>query len=94
MMTKRPMLTPEQRKTKVQLRPCVEEFAMSMEKTLRRNDWKGGWNYMSGDELFSRLSEEVEELRLALVHHRSRRTIVREAADVANFAMMIADQCG
>lgn len=84
-------------------RPEVRAFADLMEAQLRANDHKPGWkrdhpNY----DLMPRLREEADELAGAIFAWvRARRgggsladAIGREAADVANFAMMIADVCG
>jgi hypothetical protein len=87
------------------LRPQVVAFAHLMESKLRENDHKGGWEHCDLDWLLKRLKEEAEEIAgpLPLVHDLSRsrverkelaRAIGREAADVANFAMMIADNVG
>ena len=87
----------------------VREFARHMEAKLRENDHKGGWNDCERGWLLRRLGQEVGELRRALRANEqrlqraawtdigrdaSRRRIAREAADVANFAMMIADASG
>jgi hypothetical protein len=77
--------------TGIQLRPEVQWFAQQMELTLRANDHKGGWNEMSPRELATRLNEEVYELELAYYAGRNAERVIREASDVANFAMMIAD---
>ncbi len=76
-----------------QLRPAVAWFAWLMEEALRRNDYKGNWQdcEVTG-YLWERLTEEKRELKRALADSDSTR-IEREAADVANIAMMIADQC-
>ena len=89
-------------------RPEVRAFAHLMEAQLRANDWKGGWKNEDASDLFPRISEEADELWQAMVRHNKRLSwgdawvmetdtaerIGREAADVANFAMMIADVCG
>lgn len=89
-------------------RPKVVAFANLMEAKLRENDWKGGWEGCADLDLFERLGEESAELLSALHRHAKRLSwgdgwvmetdteerIGREAADVANFAMMIADVCG
>ena len=88
------------------LRPKVQTFAECMEQKLRENDYKGGWNHMRPSDLYRRLREELGELwreikvlEGMLPHNANdlaldqQRKIVREAADVANFAMMIADVC-
>jgi hypothetical protein len=79
------------------LRPCVQKFAELMEIKLRENDHKGGWSTVPDKRLFELLLEECSELATELdqAHWKSsspaRLHVMREAADVANFAMMIAD---
>jgi hypothetical protein len=82
------------------LRPEVIAFAHAMEAKLRENDHKGGWRGCSPDALFDRMRDEGSELLGKLVRMEQlpsnaevRREVAREAADVANFAMMIADVC-
>ncbi len=74
-----------------QLRPEVRAFAGLMEAKLRENDHKPGWKHDDPYALFRRLCEEVGELRAAL---KKPFAVAGETADVANFAMMIADVCG
>lgn len=78
------------------LRPEVRAFAEVMEAQLRRNDHKPGWKHDEPDALLKRLREETEELQEVCDEQTSDSgpEILREAADVANFAMMIADVCG
>lgn len=75
-------------------RESVMWFAEQMELKLRENDHKGGWEDASVDYLSVRLLEEVAELCMA-IHRRgmikNNPGIKKEAADVANFAMMIAE---
>jgi hypothetical protein len=77
------------------LRPEVEWFARKMEDKLRENDFKGGWKNDGVIELWERLDEEASELKSVLssgaVREYRTKHGIREAADVANFAMMIAD---
>lgn len=90
-------------------RPEVRAFADLMEAQLRANDHKPGWKRDHWIDLFYRLREETLELYDALrdadtydTSDRGARltreqvfvSAGREAADVANFAMMIADVCG
>lgn len=81
-------------------RPEVVAFANLMEAQLRANDHKGGWRNDRAADLHSRLLEEAEELfdalnwRSAFLGAADPERIGSEAADVANFAMMIADVCG
>jgi len=87
------------------LRPEVERFAWAMEMKLRKNDHKGGWRDCDFDYLETRIREELAELGMELMryqialHSADEVTLAQqlaekvqlEAADVANFAMMIAD---
>ena len=82
----------------LKLRPCVAWFAQHMERKLRKHDRERGprgWQEDGASHLYDRLQDEASELEGAI-----RRTgeggkdadrIIGEAADVANFAMMIAD---
>lgn len=81
-------------------RPEVRAFANLMERQLRANDHKPGWKGDHWVDLFNRIEQERLELGVECsVNSRGLRTgtpetIGREAADVANFAMMVADVCG
>ena len=82
-------------------RPAVLAFADAMEHKLRANDHKGGWSECEVEYLLERLRAETKELTAAARDHRFRtlkpaeaEAVLHEAADVANFAMMIADICG
>lgn len=86
-------------------RPAVREFADRMEAKLRANDHKPDWRQQRFSYLLARLGQEVAELEEALravaEASAANRTLAEtfglceavadEAADVANFAMMIAD---
>lgn len=74
------------------MRDQVKWFAEQMEAKLQENDHKGGWENCSVEYLLNRLNEEAQELFYATETPNSMETIIREAADVANFAMMIADK--
>ena len=71
------------------MRNEVIEHAQLMEERLKENDHKGGWLTCSFEYLIRRLREEVNELDTALYEEGDP---IMEAADVANFAMMIADK--
>lgn len=79
-------------------------FAKEMEAKLRENDHKGkdGWKQWRIDALFPRIGHERDELLLALhplkldtmnetLTREDACEVIRECADIANFAMMIAD---
>lgn len=77
------------------LRHEVQVFAAAMERKLRENDYKGGWRHMAPKWLLKRLRQEVKELERRLAEKTAKpKEIASEAADVANFAMMIADTAG
>ncbi|MGE5572976.1 MAG: hypothetical protein ACM3ZU_08170 [Bacteroidota bacterium] len=73
------------------LRPALSEFAVYMEHKLRRNDHKPDWRTCSLAYLRGRLNQELAELDEAVQSGDPYR-IYDECADVANFAMMIADR--
>lgn len=83
-----------------QLEHYVEEdvtaFSAKMKAVLLANASKGLWHKLSVDWLYLKLLEEVSELEDALVRRISKGNvtvdeIVEEAVDIANVAMMIAD---
>lgn len=80
------------------LRPEVATFARAMERQLRANDHKPGWKADDSFSLYERMVQESRELLLALAAHKNRGgmegEIMSEAADIGNFAMMVADVTG
>ena len=81
--------------------PWVLAFARRMEAKLEQNRHKGdreGWQKDSANALLRRLSDELDELKAAvarpLINSERQIAIADEAANVANFAMMIADVAG
>lgn len=72
---------------------CVVEFGRAMEAKLAKNRRKGdraGWLKLAPPELLRLLRGEVEELAMAL-ESGTADDVESECADVANFAMMVAD---
>ena len=69
----------------------VIKFASIMQDKLDENDHKDHWSGRTMQYLFTRLSQEMKELSRANKKKLSPDEVDREAADVANFAMMIAD---
>lgn len=81
--------------SEVTLREPLRAFAEQCEVQLRANDHKGGWENEASDWLLGRLKEEVDELEeIMSLRLATPAAIAREAADVGNFAMMIADNAG
>ena len=70
--------------------PSLAWFTNAMQTELDNNRHKGGWGSMSQKWLLRRLRQETKELERAIAEGKN---VVEEAADVANFAMMIADNC-
>lgn len=71
-------------------------FRERMAEKLEENRYKKPWSEKEIDYLFRRMLDEVEELRHALRDTQANRyatkeSIIPECADVANFAMMIAN---
>ena len=77
------------------LRDELAWFANKMESVLRCNDHKRHWTGMSTAQLLTRLRQELRELERETKRDGTLDggtwKIIKEAADVANFAMMIAD---
>lgn len=78
-------------------------FMLKMNAMLWRNRHKSGWHKCTATALLNRIKEETVELETelknyyyisegfsTLVSPETNKTIINEAADVANFAMMVA----
>lgn len=76
--------------TLVPIRDSLHNFVRDMELKLTRNDHKAHWSTVSNAYLFMRLLEELAELARAMVDGDPV-LIHDECVDVANMAMMIAD---
>lgn len=78
---------------RVTLRPEVRKFAERMELKLRKHDTDRGvtgWQSESTEYLMNQILEEYHELIVA-IGSGNLYSVCDEAADVANFAMMVAD---
>ncbi len=73
------------------MRKSVKNFTEAMERKLKKNDWKGGWDTCDETRLLTLLSLEFVELKKAVLGLKSKAEIQEECVDVANFAMMIFD---
>ena len=77
--------------------PLVLAFAHEMERKLAQNRHKGdrsGWLHVSPESLIERIGDEFGELCEAVDRRDPSQHVYDEAADVANFAMMVADSYG
>lgn len=80
---------------KIELREEVRKFAEGMEQKLRANDHKPGWQNDNIDDLMDRISEELMELKIALLQIKDNNysDAIKETYDIGNFAMMVCDIC-
>ena len=77
---------------KKEIDETVDWFAKEMKAKLYANIHKGGWKKERKDVLVARMFEEASELaREMATPILDPQEIASEAADVANFAMFIAD---
>lgn len=83
---------PSERGHEEPIREPLRWFAEQMEARLRENDYKEGWLGEDDAWLLERLEGEAIELGEAMERGYQHDAVIHEAADVANFAMMIADQ--
>jgi hypothetical protein len=75
----------------------VKRFAEAMIEKLNepKNLAKSSWNNFNTRYLFDLLQQEVSELRFEIIgDNTDKNVILKECADVANFAMFIADKVG
>lgn len=72
----------------------IEWFVNRMEEKLQENSHKRGWDDIDKDYALERLREEVEEIAPIVkawdYDSEQARELIRECADVANFAFMLA----
>ena len=73
------------------LRPEVLKFAEAMERNLVENEHKGDWNGCETAYLLPRSRQDFAEFEECVDHGVS---CLDEAADVANFLMMVCDVLG
>ena len=100
-----PVLTSEwESEPKIKPRPAVEWFAAQMEARLQENDDKSGWlgSHFTIRDAIRRVRQELRELEWEISYNnprspyyhanRPRALIFHEAADAANFLLMVADR--
>jgi len=69
----------------------IEWLGKAMKRKLTRNKCKVHWSDESNERLLELLKDEVDELEYAIKTSKTPNTVLNEAADVANIAMMLAD---
>ena len=72
---------------------AVNLFACDMKNKLAKNRHKEHWGNYDYRYMLDRIEEELTELYQAVLDGNPE-DIIQECADVANFAMMIADNAG
>ena len=83
----------------LELRPLVKSWAERMEKELRLNESKGGWEDEDYDYLLNRAKENLREIKTSKLYGMNPKTIdknyaIKCCADCSNFCMMLADILG
>lgn len=73
-----------------QYAPDIRRFVGLMCEKLQKNVHKGRWEHKTSGQCFQGLMSEIRELRESLEKSHSPDEIIRECADVANFAMIVA----
>jgi len=87
-------------KIAMRMRDEVHQFAQLMEVKMRKHDPSTRWKKSKRQDLLLALEKELEKLRPLVKYEAineksiAPEEIASQAADVANFAMMIADVCG
>jgi hypothetical protein len=69
-------------------------YSQAMERVLRKNDYKGGWNELSLGDILDRIDVELKEAHEAWNAVKKREhydKVSEELIDVANFCMMFYD---
>lgn len=74
-------------------RPALDFFRLMLDK-LDDNNHKRNWRNMSEKWLLHRAHQELGELQRAIEQGKPFVEVAKEAADVANFCMMVADVYG
>jgi NTP pyrophosphatase (non-canonical NTP hydrolase) len=68
-----------------------------METELKKNDFRGGWRNQNPEVMMAKLWDEVydldDQVEGYLDGKGDREQILKEAVDVANYAMFVADIC-
>lgn len=79
---------------RVYARPQVLAFARLMEETLKRNDFKGGWEECDLEWTRAKLKEETTEFLAELDEPLVPHLLIGEATDVANVMLITLDNQG
>lgn len=79
------------------MREALKFFAKKMEEELKKNEFRGSWRDQNPEMVLSKLWDEVYDLDDQVENYLDgkgdRDQILKEAVDVANYAMFVADIC-
>lgn len=79
------------------MREAVKVFAERMEQELKKNDFRGSWKNQNPEMTLAKLWDEVydldDQVEAFLDGKGDPQQILKEAVDVANYAMFVADIC-
>lgn len=91
-----PILCNCEKEEEIVPRQVVKWFSEQMEKKLQENDHKKSWTEYEDDYLITRMEQEMDELMKAIIDLKygkgSPEEVIKEAADVSNISMFIADK--
>jgi hypothetical protein len=74
------------------LRPCGQAYATAIERRLRANDDKPGWQCTTPEWLLAQACGQVIKVGAAISHeHIALRDVLRHAANAGAYMMMVAD---
>lgn len=81
----------------MKLREALVFFSEEMEKELKNNEFRGDWRECSPSDMMVRLWDEVydldDEVEKLCDGVGDKKAVLKEAVDVANYAMFVADVC-
>ena len=81
----------------MQIREALRFFAQEMEKELKNNEFRGDWRECGPSDMMARLWDEMydldDQVEKVCEGKGDRMAVLKEAVDVANYAMFVADVC-
>ena len=72
------------------VRPEVKNFAIAMEKRLRKNDFKGGWHNEKPTYFVNKIFEHSRQLRNDILYNDLYYSTI-DCINIANYCMMLCD---
>lgn len=72
------------------VRPEVKNFAIAMEKRLRKNDYKGGWRKEKPAYFVNKIIKHSRQLRNDVLYNELYYSII-DCINISNYCMMLYD---